>query len=256
MTAPASSPTKGVRPVNISYIKPRRARRPVADGCGNILGVVQNAAPAAFTPVLDAGQRRIVRRCLSAIGLLSSLSMFGVAFSLYLVNHAPLLLVALAPLGRHIWLVAPIVNPFAFVAVVTLRRISFYVASFFLGRALGDDGIPWIEDRAAWFGRFVRWLERLFGRAPRSVVLGLNGPTVSALAGISAMPFPVFGALATTGMVIRLVIILQFAEQIRPWIEAVLAWIDRYWLPGTAMMILGVLLYRWKGRRRLPRFEV
>ena len=35
--------------------------------------------------------------------------------------------------------------------------------------------------------RFVRWLERLFARAPRTVVLVLAGPTVSVLAGVSGM---------------------------------------------------------------------
>jgi hypothetical protein len=217
--------------------------------------VTSNSASEPFNPVLNSEQRLVVRRSLAVIGVLSSFSMLGVAFSLYLVNHFPLLLVALAPLGRHIWLVAPIVNPIAFVAVVTVRRVLFYAASFHLGRALGDDGIPWIEDRAAWFGRFVRWLERLFGRAPRTVIFAMNGPTVSGIAGISGLPFRVFTTLATAGMVVRLVVILQFAEQIKPWIEAVLAWIDRYWIPGTVIMVAGVLLYRWKSKARMPHFE-
>jgi len=186
------------------------------------------------------------------MGVMSSGSLLGVAFSLYLVNHAPLLLVALSPLGRHVWLVAPIVDPVAFVVVVTVRRMLFYAASFQLGRRLGPQGIPWIEVRAAWLGRFVRFMERLFAFSPRAVVFFMAGPTVSALAGISRMPGRVFAALALTGLVARLLAILFFADTLRAYIELVLAWIDRYWIPGTVVMVALVALYQWKGRRRLP----
>ncbi len=54
---------------------------------------------------LSPERRRIVGRCLSVLGALSTCAMIGVAFSLYLVNHQPLLLIALSPLGRHLVLV-------------------------------------------------------------------------------------------------------------------------------------------------------
>jgi membrane protein DedA with SNARE-associated domain len=207
---------------------------------------------AAHTPLLSEKERRIVRLCLAAMGVLSSGSMLGVAFSPYLVNHYPLLLVALSPLGRHVWLVAPIVDPVAFVVVVGVRRLLFYGASYHLGRALGPQGIPWIERRAAWFGRFVRWLERLFARAARAVVFAMAGPTVSALAGISRMPGREFAGFAASGLMLRLLIVLGIAGWLRPYIEVVLAWIDRYWVPGTVLMVALVLLYAWKGRGRVP----
>lgn len=209
-------------------------------------------AAGAYTATLGPEDRRVVGRCLAAMGVMSSGSLIGVAFSLYLVNHAPLLLVALSPLGRHVWLVAPIVDPVAFVVVVAVRRMLFYAASFQLGRRLGPQGIPWIEARAAWLGRFVRFMERLFARAPHAVVFFMAGPTVSALAGISRMPGRVFAALAFTGLVGRLLAILFLADTLRAYIELALAWIDRYWIPGTVVMVALVALYQWKGRRRLP----
>ena len=209
-------------------------------------------AAGAYTATLGPEDRRVVGRCLAAMGVMSSGSLIGVAFSLYLVNHAPLLLVALSPLGRHVWLVAPIVDPVAFVVVVAVRRMLFYAASFQLGRRLGPQGIPWIEARAAWLGRFVRFMERLFALAPRAVVFFMAGPTVSALAGISRMPGRVFAALAFTGLVGRLLAILFLADTLRAYIELALAWIDRYWIPGTVVMVALVALYQWKGRRRLP----
>lgn len=205
--------------------------------------------------LLSSEDRRVARLSLMALGVLSAGSMLGVAFSLYLVNHQPLLLVGLSPLGRHLWLVAPIVDPVALVLVLVTRRMLFYLASFHLGRALGPQGILWVEARAARFGRFVRWIERLFGRASHAVVLTMTGPTVSALAGISGMRVTVFLALATAGLVARVVIVILLAEEIRAYIEAVLAWIDRYWIPGTVLMVAGVLAYRWRVRGRLPSVE-
>jgi membrane protein DedA with SNARE-associated domain len=208
------------------------------------------ADPLEVPSALTSRQRRTTRLCLTALGVLGTGSMAGVASSLYLVNHYPLLLIALSPLGRHMILVAPIVDPFAFVAVLVGRRLLFYLASFHLGRALGPLGIPWIEARAARFGRFVRWMERLFARASHAVVLGMAGPTVSVLAGISGMRATVFVPLATLSLVVRALLVLGFAAWIREYIEVALAWIDEYWIPGTVVMVALVAVYRW--RRRAP----
>jgi membrane protein DedA with SNARE-associated domain len=199
---------------------------------------------------LGSEERRIVRLCLTVLGVLSSASLLGVAFSLYLVNNWPLLLVALSPLGRHLLLVAPAVDPAAFVLVVVARRMLFYTASFFLGRALGPGGIVWIEARAAAFGRFVRWLEALFARWSYPVVFLASGPTVSALAGISGMRPALFAGLASSGLVLRALLVLGVAASLRPHIEVVLEWIDEHWLPGTIVLVTGVALYRWL--RRAP----
>ena len=209
-----------------------------------------HADPSEVPSTLTAEEWKRTRLCLTVLGVLGSGSMLGVAFSLYLVNHHPLLLIGLSPLGRHLVLVAPVVDPLAFLAVAVGRRMLFYLASFHLGRALGPRGIPWIEARAARFGRFVRWMERLFARASHAVVLLMAGPTVSVLAGISGMRAGVFVPLATLSLVLRALLVLGFAAWIREYIEVVLAWIDEYWIPGTVVMVALVGVYRW--RRRAP----
>ena len=202
------------------------------------------------TTSLSPEQQRTVQICLWTLATLGSCSMIGAAFSLYLVNHFPLVLVGLSPLGRHLVLVAPTVDPAAFVAVAVGRRLLFYLACFHLGRALGPLGIPWIEARAAHFARFVRWMERLFARASHTVVLLMSGPTVAALAGISGMRTRVFVPLATASLAARMLLVLGFAEWIRVYIEIVLAWIDEYWVPGTVVMVALVVTYRLT--RRAP----
>jgi membrane protein DedA with SNARE-associated domain len=191
-------------------------------------------------------QRRETRRWLLVLGVLGAGSAIGTSFSLYLVNHYPLLLVALSPLGRHILLAAPVTDPAALLVVALMRRMLFYLATFHLGRALGPSGIRWIEARAAYFGRFVRWVERLFSRASHAVVLVMAGPTVSALAGISGMRVGSFLALATIGLVVRLMLVIVLAEWLREPLERILAVIDEYWVPGTVVLAIGVGLAQWR----------
>jgi membrane protein DedA with SNARE-associated domain len=205
--------------------------------------------------LLDPDRRRTVRVCVSTLATLSAFSLTGVAFWFWLVNHQPLLLVALSPIGRHLLLVAPTVDPFAFVAVVVVRRMLFYLASFHLGRALGPAGISWIEARAARFGRFVRVLERIFRRASLPIVFVFCGPTFSALAGVSGMRPRTFAALAASGLVVRAIAVLAVAASVRSYIELVLAWIDDHWVPGTIVMLLLVGLYLWRRRTPSPWME-
>ena len=82
---------------------------------------------------LTANKPRIVRVCLGILAVLATGSLVGVAFSLYLVNHYPLVLIALSPLGRHPVLAAPVVAPAAFLAVAFARHMAFYLTLFYLG---------------------------------------------------------------------------------------------------------------------------
>lgn len=199
---------------------------------------------------LSSEQRQMIRRCLMTLGTLGVGSMIGGTSFLYLVNNFPLLLIALSPIGRHLILVAPIVHPAAFIAVAVSRRMLFYGPSFLLGRALGPYGIVWLEKRAPALGRFFRFLERIFAKAPRTVVFFLPGPSISTIAGASQMDPRVFAPLIATGLVVRMALLLALAEWARAPLEAVLAWIDDNWVPGTIAIVLGVLVYQIVKRRR------
>ena len=210
--------------------------------------------PEDIPPEIEAGlspqARATARRCLTALAVLSGGSMLGVSWSLYLVNHYPLLLIALSPIGRHLILVAPFVHPLAFIAVAVGRRMLFYLPCFHLGRALGAVGILWLESRAPRTGRFLRWLETLFQRAPRLVVFLLPGPGMSTIAGASGMATRTYVPLIAAGLILRMILVIFFAEWLREPIEVVRAWVDEYWVPGTVVMITGVALYQWRKRRR------
>ncbi len=199
---------------------------------------------------LSAENRRIVRICLAVLALLSTGSLIGVASSLYLVERAPLLLIALSPLGRHFVLTAPSVDPVAFVLIGVLRRLAFYLPCYFLGRALGPIALIWIETRAGWFAPWFRWLERLFQRGGMVVMLLMAGPTISTLAGISRMPIVSYLTLATISLFFRLVFYYEFADAFRDPIAQFLDLIEEYRAPGTLTLIAGILVWQFIKRRR------
>ncbi len=206
--------------------------------------------PPDIAAGLSPEARRTAKRCLTVLGVLGAGSLVGVMSSLYLATHYPLLLIALSPIGRHLILVAPVVNPWAFVAVGVGRRTSFYLPCFFLGRALGPAALKWLDSQSPGLARFVRWLERLFVRAPHVVVFLLPGPAMSTIAGDSGMRSGVFVPILVAGLVARLLIVLWIGDWLRGPIEAVLAWIKEYWVPGTVVMVVGTLAYqRWQRAR-------
>jgi membrane protein DedA with SNARE-associated domain len=193
--------------------------------------------------------QRIVRLCLMTLAVLGTGSMIGAASVLYLANHFPLSLIALSPIGRHLVLVAPTVHPAPFIIVATLRRLAFYLPCFVLGRTLGAVALGWLETRFRGAARFVRWLERLFQRAPYPAVFLLPGPIMSTIAGKSRMPMPVWISLVASGLLLRMIVIVWFGEWMREPIERLLVLFDEYWIPGTLVLVTGTAIYQWRKRQ-------
>ncbi|MDG2305051.1 MAG: hypothetical protein P8R42_10415 [Candidatus Binatia bacterium] len=186
---------------------------------------------------------------------MSFATLVGVVASLYLANNHPLALIALSPLPRHLVLVAPTVDPAAFLLVATARSLSFFVVCFYLGRAFGPAALVWLELRAPRMGRFVRWLERAFAHASYPAVLLLAGPAVAVIAGAAGMKAVVFSSLAAVALMARLVLILEVGDWLSGPLEAVRSLIGIYWIPGTFLLVLGISLSRWRGRGRREEME-
>ncbi len=205
--------------------------------------------PPEMLAQLSSVDRALVLRCVLVMGVLGAASMIGVGSSLYLLNHHPLVLIALSPLGRHLLLVAPTVDPLAFIAVAVSRRLVFYLASFQMGRALGPTGVDWLETRSPRTGRFIRWLQAMFARAAHAVVFFFPGPALSTIAGSAGMRARVFAPLVTLGLIFRMVVMIGIAEWLRTPIEQLLEWIDEYWIPGTVLLVVAFGAYHGYTRR-------
>jgi membrane protein DedA with SNARE-associated domain len=147
-------------------------------------------APVSLAPVgLPA---RLVRASWAVLGVLTVASLVGTAFSPLLLVKAPLLLVVLAPDGRHVALIAGRVDPWLLTSVAVLRRSLYSVAVYGLGLAYGDVAVSWIEARVRRLGKALRALERLFARVGAVLLLILPFLSVCVLAGASRTRLRVF----------------------------------------------------------------
>jgi membrane protein DedA with SNARE-associated domain len=120
------------------------------------------------------------------------------------------------------------------------------VVGFQLGRAVGRSGLHWLDVRSPGFGRFVRWIERLFERSAPVAVLLLPGFLVSVLAGISGMRLATLLALGVVGLAVRMLAILSFALWLREPIQWLLQFFDQNWIAITLAIVAIVALNRWR----------
>jgi membrane protein DedA with SNARE-associated domain len=199
--------------------------------------------------VRNAPERRYVPHLLGVLGLLLTAGAVGSAFAPVLAVKAPLVLVALSPLGRHLVLVAPETEMAPFVAVGAARRLFAFVVLYYLARAYGDEAFAWVETRYARLGRFARWFERVFRKAAPVVVLLLPGMSAP-VAGATRMPATVFLPFAAVGVVAWVSVTYLVGDALSAWITPVLAFIRAHVFETTAACVVLVLFYQWRQRRR------
>jgi len=135
---------------------------------------------------------RVVRASWAILGVLTAASVLGTVLSPLLLVKAPLLLVALAPDGRHVALAAGRVGPLLLLSVTVVRRALFSIGVYGLGAAYGDLAVTWIEARARRLGKALRALERVFARVGAVLLLALPFLTVCILAGAARTRLVVF----------------------------------------------------------------
>lgn len=160
--------------------------------------------------VRESVPARLVKASWALVGVLTVLSVAGTAASPLLLVKAPLLLVALAPDGRHVALAAARVDPLVLLCVSVLRRTLYGVGVYGLGAAYGDGAVNWIEARARNLGKALRVLERLFTRLGAPILIALPFLTLCILAGaararlVLILPALVFGHCIWAGTTIWL----------------------------------------------------
>jgi membrane protein DedA with SNARE-associated domain len=160
---------------------------------------------------------RLTRATWALVGVLTIASVAGTAASPLLLVKAPLLLVALAPDGRHVALAAGRVNALLLLSVGVARQTLYGLGVYGLGAIYGDLAVRWVEARARRVGRALRALERLFERVGALLLLVLPLLAVCVLAGaarvrwVVVLPALVLGHCLWTGISFWLG--THFAEQ-------------------------------------------
>lgn len=200
---------------------------------------------------LTPEQTRIIKICLSAIGVLTVGTWTGIASAPYLMSNYPLVLIGISPVSRHMILVAPIVGPWWVLGVGGARTLLFTTVAYFLGRAIGEPGLVWLDQNSKNFSRFVRWLQRFFQRWGYAAIFVFPLGAMASIAGAARIPPVPFFVCATAGIVFRLSLLVLLAHSIREPLMELIELIRAYQLPATLFCIAAVGAYQWwKHRRR------
>ncbi|HEX2673949.1 MAG TPA: hypothetical protein VHM25_23900 [Polyangiaceae bacterium] len=177
-------------------------------------------------------------------------SVIGTAFSPLLVVKAPLLLVVLAPDGRHVALVAGRLDPVLLTTVTVLRRALYSLGMFGLGAAHGDLAVAWVEARARRLGKALRALERLFARVGAVLLLALPFLTVCVLAGASRTRLLVFLPAVIAGHTIWCFTTVWLGTRFAGAAQAVVDFFSERLFESTLVCVALVAAYQFITRKR------
>jgi membrane protein DedA with SNARE-associated domain len=181
----------------------------------------------------------------------------GVAVAPYLLVKAPLLLIALSPLSRHLVVASPAIDAVPFFLVAVSRMFLGDPFVYTLGRRYGPRALVWIEARSLSATRWIRWVERAFRRAGLFFVLVSPGPLVCTLARVLGMPpirFVVTNLIGTIGLVFLVRFVGDaFSEPIEALIEFFEVHLTTVTAISVGMTVVGWLIWRRRARARLSR---
>lgn len=193
---------------------------------------------------------RLVRACWALVALLTAASLVGSAMSPLLLVKAPLLLVALAPDGRHVALVASSVDPTLLVCLSVVRRSLFSLGVFGLGAAYGEQSVIWIEARARSLGKALRALERLFERVGAGLLIAAPFLSLCVLAGAARTRLVAFLPALLAGHCIWVGATVWFGKRIAAQSQVVVEFFAERLLESTLVCVALVAAQQLVTRRR------
>jgi membrane protein DedA with SNARE-associated domain len=210
-----------------------------------------NDVPAAEGEAGEAYARRKRALTLAAPVVVVMLAGFlGTAFMPYLLARAPLVLVALSPIFRHLVLASRVVDAVPLFLIAVPRHFFPDIFVYLLGREFGRTALEWVEANSPSSGRFVRMLERLFSKAGVLVLLVSPDLVVSTLAGIARLPPALFVGANIAGTIGTVVVARFFGDVFDGPIRAILAFFQAHLALVTLASVLIVVVLNWHLKRR------
>jgi hypothetical protein len=188
--------------------------------------------------------RRRLGLLLGAFAALSTMSIVGTVLSARLVNHAPVLLLALAPANRYLLLTSAAgVNPLGYVLAAGIRYAVGGTVLYLLGRDYGEAARTWFERQPGGLPGSVRWLEKGFDAAWWAVVPVMVGSNAARLlAGVRQIRARTYALLLGIGIAGRLGVFWYLGQRFQKPLERVLDFIDRYqWWIIAAFVVVTVI---------------
>ncbi len=196
-------------------------------------------------------RRRRARYLVVPLGVWIVATTIGAVLAPALLAHAPLLLLVMSPLTRHLLLVSPSLDTVTFFVASTIGMFLPDPFAFLLGREYGQSAVDWIERRSGGAGPWVRWTHRAFQRAAPVVLFLSPGPFVNLLAGASKMRAWVWLTLNLSGTLAIVVTTRIFGEALAEPIAAVRGFIEANVVALCAVSIVVVGVGALARRRRL-----
>ena len=170
-----------------------------------------------------------------------------------LINHHPLLQMALNPRNRWLLLASPQIGAVPFFIIGFVRLVLTDPIGFVIGWQYGDAAIAWAERRMGDDGGVVRTVERWFGKAAPLVIFIAPSFYWCVLAGAARMRLRLFITLNIIGTIGRLILIRLAGDAFHDELEHVLDWIQRYqwWLVGLSLVMVALQVFRGRERGTL-----
>jgi membrane protein DedA with SNARE-associated domain len=186
---------------------------------------------------------------MGGIAALSAASAVGVAFAPALLSHAPLGLIALSPVGRHLVMVAAVVPFVAFVVVATVRRTLMMFLAYKVGEIYGDRVFTWVKERSRLAGQWISLFERLFERAGPLVLFLVPGFTSAALAGASGMSLPLSLLMILLGQAGWMSVTFYVGDALKEWTLPLIRLAAEHMVEATVVCLLLVGAYEFYRRK-------
>jgi len=179
------------------------------------------------------------------VALVAIAGFIGTAFMPYLLAKAPLVLIALSPIFRHLVLVSRTVDAVALFAVAVPRHFAPDIFVYLLGREFGTAALEWVEANSPASGKFVRLLERLFAKGGVFVLLVSPDLIVSTLAGVARLPIALFVVANIAGTIGMVVVARYFGDVFDGPIRTIMAFFQAHLALVTAASVLLVVTLNW-----------
>jgi len=219
----------------------------------NLESTEQAAVEAGTGNLPPGGSRAVTLGLGTGWAVILTAGSLGLAFSPWLVVNAPLLLIALSPLPRHLVFVAPKLEFLPFVVVAALRSEAWSALWYFTGVIYGERGIRWFEGRNERLGGLVRAGERLFRRASLPLLFVSPNPLFCLLAGAWGVRPALFFPLSLLGQAAWIAITYRIGAAFAVLIASITQWIGGHVTEltlGTVLLTVGALLLRQLRNRR------
>jgi len=169
-----------------------------------------------------------------------------------IVEH-PLLQMFLNPRNRYMILAAATVEAVPFFVIGFLRLVLTDPIGYVLGRQYGDAALTWAGQKMGDEGRFVRQVERVFGKAAPVIILIAPNLYMCILAGASGMKLRVFVTLNVIGTIGRLIIFRIAGHAFEDQLLDLVDWIGRNqkWLIIISFVVVALQSVRSRQRGTL-----